>query len=239
VGLPKTTAYRILKCLTQSGLLEQKKDTGKYSIGHVMYFSGSLYLSTMDLLKAAEPVMKTLNDLSNEAVNLTTFDDGYTIQILREEAKYPFRWNVHIGTILPAYASSTGKAMLSTFTEAEIDNLFPEERLHPLTKHTIATKTELKVELQKIRKNGVSFSMQEMFEGIDGVASVVKDAKGKTAGALGIAVPIFRMNQSYRDRLAGLTRLGASLISYRLGYKDTDIIVHDIQDIRSWWEQNQ
>jgi len=239
VGLPKTTVYRILKYLTEGKLLEQRADTGKYTIGTTLYVLGSLYLSTTNILKAAEPVMETLNDLSSETVNLSIFDKGYAILIMRKEARYAFRWAVHIGSVLPAYASSMGKALLSELAETEIDRFYPNERLTPLTKNTIATKTELKLELQKIRKCGLSFAMQETFEGIDGIASAIKNVRGEVSGALGMAVPIFRMNQANRDRLAGLVRVGASLISYRLGYEDAVTPVHDIQEIRSWWEQNQ
>jgi len=238
-GISKATLHRILITLTDRRLLEKNQKTGMYKIGPELYTLGSLYLSTTDVLKAAEPVIKELNDLTGEAVNISIFDKGYVTLILKEEAKSVFRFAVRIGTIIPAYASSMGKALLSELTDEEIDSLYPEEKLRPLTTKTIATKTELKRELEQIRKTGVSFSDGGTYEGLFGVASVVRDASGEGIAAMSIALPIFKVNETTSDRLATLIRMGASLISYRLGYHGMVNPVRDIQEIRSWWEQNK
>ena len=238
-GISKATLHRILTTLTNRRLLEKNQKTGMYKIGPELYTLGSLYLGTTDVLKAAEPVIKELNDLTGEAVNISIFDRGYVTLILKEEAKSVFRFAVRIGTIIPAYASSMGKALLSELTDEEIDSLYPEEKLRPLTTKTIATKTELKRELEQIRKTGVSFSDGGTYEGLFGVASVVRDASGKGIAAMSIALPIFKVNETTSDRLATLIRMGAKLISYRLGYNDAVNSIRDIQEIRSWWEQNK
>ena len=36
--------------------------------------------------------------------------------------------------------------------------------------------------------------------------------------------------------LAKLIKMGASLISYRLGYQNRENCVRDIENIRTWWE---
>jgi len=63
IGIPKTTAHRILKTFAEVGLLEQNATTHKYTIGPLLYMLGNLYLSTTDVLKAAEPVLEKLNEL--------------------------------------------------------------------------------------------------------------------------------------------------------------------------------
>lgn len=239
VGIPKTTAYRILAYLTEGGLLEKNPMTGKYMIGPTLYSLGSLYLSTTGILKATEPVIKTLNNLTNEAVNVGILDKRYMAVIMKEESRDAFRFSLHIGSVIPAYTSAMGKALLSELTEAEIDNLFPEERLRQLTKKTIATKSELKRELEQIRKTGVSFDREGSTEGVDGIASVIRDVSGKAVAAMSITPPSFRINEGKRERFANLVKLGASLASYWLGYQDTANPVRDIEEIRSWWEQNQ
>ena len=239
VGIPKATTHRMLAALIKGGLLDRNTETGKYRIGPGLYIMGILYLSTTDILKAAQPVIKTLNDLTNETVTMGIFDKGNVIVVMKEESKNAFRFCSHVGLVLPAHASGMGKAFLSELTEAELDSLYPEERLPPRTKKTIATKTELKLDLQQIRKTGVSFNREGAHEGVEGVGSVIRDASGRAAAAMSISLPVFRINQASRERLATLIRLGSSLISYRLGYKDPTNSVPDIQEIRSWWEQNQ
>ena len=238
-GIPIPTAYRILSTFAEADLLEKNVKTGKYKIGPAFYALGSLYLSTIDVTKVAEPVIKMLNNLTNEAVTVAILNKGNIVLVMEEESKYSFRFADHIGSIYPAYATAVGKMLLSELTETELDGLYPEERLEPVTKKTIATKTELKIELEQIRKTGVAFNSEGTFEGAEAIGCAIRDASGRIVAAIGLPVPLFRMNQTNRERIATLVRLGSSLVSYRLGYQDPVNPVRDIEEIRSWWEQNR
>jgi IclR family acetate operon transcriptional repressor len=239
VGIPKTTARRLVTTLATSGLLEQTERTGKYTVGPVLYALGILYLTTQNLFAAAKPVFKLLNDLTTEVVSMSILDRGNVVFVMREEAKHPIRLSQHIGTTFPAYSSAMGRTLLSELTDAEIDKLYPDEKLRPVTSKTIATKTELKLKLEQIRKTGLAFDSEGSYEGYEGIAALIRDFNGKAAAAMSFSVPVFRMNEPRREQFATLIKMGASLISYRLGYRDTDNPVHDIQEIHSWWEQNQ
>jgi hypothetical protein len=52
-------------------------------------------------------------------------------------------------------------------------------------------------------------------------------------------VPTYSFNEERKQRLAKLIKIGASLISYRLGYQDRENYIRDIEDIRTWWESSQ
>ncbi len=239
VGIPRPTAHRVLTTLAESGLLGRDEKTGEYNIGPTCYTIGSLYLQTRGFVKIAEPVVQLLNELANEAINMSILDEGNVIWVLHEGPTHGFRFVRHVGTILPAYGSAMGKALLSELPETELDRLFPQEMLQPLTKKTIATKRDLKVELAKIRKTGISFDRQGSYEGVEGFGSLVRDASGKSIAAVSIAVPVFRINPARRLLLAKLVKKGCALISYRLGHQDPVNPVHDIEEIRSWWKQTK
>jgi len=240
LNIPKPTVYRMLSFLTKAGMLEKKTEKGTYVIGRTLYTLGSLYLSTTDLFTAAEPVIKTLNDLTAEVTNLAILDDkGYITYVMREESKHALRHVVHVGSTAPAYAHALGKALLSELTDAEIDGLYPEEKLKPLTKKTVPTKTELKYELEQIRKSGVAFNFEQAHEGVEAVAAMIRNASGKAIAATAIPVPIVRMNEVRRKKLASLIKMGAGLISYRLGYQDKTQPLHKVEDLYVWWQQNQ
>lgn len=240
VKMPKTTTYRMLSTLAKVGLLEQNPRTGKYRIGPVLYMLGNLYLSNTDILKAAKPVIKAVNELTDEATNLSILDDrGYITFIMREDTKHKLRIGTYVGFTSPAYGHASGKALLSELTEVEIDSLYPQEKLKPLTSKTVSTKTELKKELELARKNGFVLNSEQAIEGVEAVASIIRDDTGKTVAAVTIGVPVVRMSKTRREILAKLAKMGASLISYRLGYKDTVNPIHDIQEIHDWCEENQ
>lgn len=238
VGMPKSTAHRLLKSLTESRILEKNAKTLRYTIGPELYFLGSLYLDTTDVIKEAWPVAKTLSNLTRENTYVGILDKSNILYLLKEKAQRTVSLDV-LGMIAPAYTSSMGKALLSELPDEEIDKLYPEERLRPLTAKTIPTRTALKLVLEQIRKTGVSFDRGGSTEYGDGIGIVIRDASGKAVAAMSISVPIFRMNEARRNKLATLLKFGACLVSYRLGYRDNDCHVHDIEEICSWWREHQ
>lgn len=237
VNMPKSTTYRLLKTLSQGGFTEYVRNTRKFHIGTALYTLGSLYLSTTDVLKAANPVIQTINELTSEAVNIAILEGQYITIIQKVEAKHDLRWNTHIGYSTPAYASAIGKALLSELTDEEIDALFTEEKLKPVTESTIVSKTELRRQLKTIRRTGFGFQKKESVEGIEAVGCVIRDYTGKAVAGVSIAVPMFRMNKNRREKLTALIKMGSDLISYRLGYQYKNKLLRDIQQMHSWWER--
>ena len=238
-GISKATLHRILTTLTQKRLLEKNHKMGTYSIGPELYIIGSLYLSTTDILKAAEPVLQELNNLTKEAISLSILDKDYNTIIMNKEAKSMVRFSVNIGTKTPAYASSMGKAMLSELSNEEIDAQYPEENLRKMAQNTIATRTELKKALEKIRKTGISFGCGEGHEGLCGIASVIRDVSGEAIAAVGFTVPSGKINQTTAEIFATLVKMGTGLISSKLGYLDTVKPVSNIEEIREWYRNKK
>jgi len=237
--LSKATALRILSTLTQEGLLDYDLSTRRYKIGMEVYFLGSMYLSTTDIIVAAEPVTEALNIMTSEAVNVSILNKGYVTIILKQEPQHPFRWGVHIGKTSPAYCSSMGKAILSDYSDEEIDAIYPEENLQKMAAKTVSTRTALKRELEEIRRTGVAFNIEGDIQGINGVGAAIRDNHGRSIAGVSFSFPIFRTNEARLKSLAKLIRMGASLISYRLGYRDPNNQVRDIKELHSWWEQNK
>jgi len=238
VGIPKTTAHRLLAALTQSGLLVRNAETSKYTIGPEMFVLGNLYLQKMGLFQAAKPVIMTLNELTKESINVAILDKGNVIWVMREDSHHGLIDNIHVGSIFPAYCPALGRALLSELTETRIDSLYPEEKLQQITNKTISTKTELKLRLKQVRESGISFDSESTIEGVVAFASVIRRADGIAVAALGIALPKNRMNPKKHELFTSLIKMSASLTSYRLGYKDMVNPVSSIEEIRSWWTQN-
>ena len=239
LGIPKTTAYRIVTYLSNVGLLDRNPATGKYMIGGELFSIASLYLNTTDFVKAAEPIVSVLNELSQEAVTVGTFDKGSVVYVIFRESPHVLNTNMRVGSVIPAHCSAIGRAFLAELSDEEIDDIYPEEELEMLTDKTVSTKTELKRILCRVKEAGVSFDSEGTYQGSGGFASVIREGNGVVAAALAIALPTVRMNTRKCEALSGLVQRGADLINYRLGYQESDVHVLNIQEIRSWWEQNK
>ena len=238
VGLPKSTVHYILMSLIRSRLLTKNENNGKYTVSPKLFEIGSVYIKNMGIVRIAEPVVKTLNELTNEAVTIGVLNNDSMTRVLREESQQPLRVVAPIGQSVPAYASAMGKALLSELPNEEIDNLYPNERLTKVTKNTIRTKTELKLELEDIRNTGIGFNRGGADEGVEGIAHVIRNSSGKAIAAIAIALPFVRIDEAKRQKIVELVKLGAALISYNLGFSDKTNTVRSIEDVRNWWQRN-
>ena len=239
VGIHRTSAYRILNVLAYEGLMERNERTGKYALGPMLYTLGCVYLGGKDILRTARPVFAALNDMTHEVISMSVLDGGNAVFVMREESKHPIRYSQRIGKTFPAYSTAMGRALLSELADEEIDFLYPEEQLGKLTSKTVDTKTDLKVLLEEIRKTGVSINVEGSIDGLEGIASLVRDSTGMAVAAISIVVPVFRMNQAKQGKYATLIQMGANLISYHLGYQNHLYAARSIEEIQSWWEQNK
>lgn len=240
VGMHRVTAHRLLETLSKANLLHKDNNRRVYTIGPELYVLGSIYIENNDIYKSANPVVKKINELTGEVVAINVPDSrGGIMLLMREERQTGFRWAAHVSSIFPAYASAGGKSLLSELSEEEIDNLYPEEKLRQLTAKTISNKTRLKHELKEIRKTGLAHASEEYIDGIESVGSVIRDATGKAAASLVISVPIIGESKITKMQLDKLVKLGASLISYRLGNMRGDMIVKNINEMIDLWKQHE
>jgi len=237
-NIGKMTTHRILSTLTQSGFLEKDMVSGKYRIGPAIYMMSSLYLKTTNIPKAAEPVMQAMNALTGEVIVVNILDGrGNVMVLMREERKIGFRWSTH--STIPAYASAGGKLLLSNLSDRELDDIYPEEKLKKVAAKTISTKTQLKQQLKDIKKTDLAFTREEYLDGIESVASLIRNSKNEAVAALAIAMPLFGASKIKKLHLDKLVQLGASLISYRLGYAGGDLVVKDVNKMIDLWKQRE
>jgi len=234
-GLPIATASRILATLTHAGFLDKDEHLRKYRIGPETYMAGSLYLRTNELLQVAGPVIRLVNELTEDVVGLSVLQKGYQVLLMREESRHTFRFAQTLGVGFPAHAVAVGKALLSAMSEAEIDELYPGESLPSITPNTLTSKAALRAELQVIRETGVAFNNEESRLGITAVAAVVKCRHGRAIAAISIASPTFRLDSSRQRRHVGMVKLAADLVSYRLGYRGDKIQALSLDDLRQCW----
>lgn len=237
VGIPKASAHRILESLVECGFLEQSKKNGKYNIGVLLHILGSLYLQSADLAKAAEPVLEAINEIVGHTVSVAIYNKGYITRIIKIGGRSPLNVSVSLGIPTPAYCSSVGKALLSELSETEIDNLYHDEILPKFTSKTITSKTELIKQLNQIKKSGIAFANEEAYEGVAGIASLIRDIDGKGIASIGIGIPAYGLTEATYKRFATLVKMGADIISFRLGYVNNNAI-YDVNQLHIWWNKS-
>ena len=213
-GLHPSTAHRILSAMAQSGFVE-RGEGGTYRLGIRLLELGSLVKSRISLRETAMPAMLKLHAATGESVNLGIRAGDEIVYVERTSSGRSAVRVVHIvGARAPLHTTATGKLFL---VEDGMERVRDYARRTGLPGSTPASLTEigtLEKELDKVRRHGVAFDLEEVEIGVRCIAAGVRDDSGELIAGLSVSTPSERFNP---DR-APLVREAADEISRALGY---------------------
>jgi len=205
-ALNKTTAHRLLQALHSEELLDRNPGTGAYRLGPGMMALGVQALSSNDLRLRARPLLKRLAEETGETATLEVPIDDTMLILDEVTSKHFVGASGNVGTRWPIHATSTGKVLIA-FEQRGPERL--GAKLQSLTPSTITQFERLEKELGDIRRRGFAEVVDELEEGLSGVAAVVRGGMGEVLGALSICGPSQRMSESRRAQL-GMTLCAAA-----------------------------
>ena len=201
VGLPRSTAHRIVSALAQEGFV-RAAPSGRLRVGPGLV--GLAVASRSDLRHEAAPYLEQLSRELRETVDLSVLDAGEVLFIDQHASRRTLRIVSEIGARFPVHATANGKALLSTLPHDEVLTLLPK-RLEATTPNTITDRAALLAELEEVRATGLAYDREEYTIGIAAVGTAVRDTVGATAAAA-VVVPASRFFESEAEITAALLR---------------------------------
>lgn len=205
-GLNKTTTHRLLRALQSEALIEQDPVSGAYRLGPGLMALGVQALSSSDLRIRVRPMLKHLATETGETATLEVPIDDTMLILDEVTGGRVVAAAGNVGTRWPLHATSTGKVVIA-FDESVKTQL--DDILISLTPHTVIRRSLLEQQLGKIRQRGFAESVDELEEGLSGVAAVVRGSLGEVLGALSICGPTQRMTSVRRSHLGVSLRVAA------------------------------
>jgi len=202
VGLPRSTAYRIVGTLASEGFVRVSPG-GKLSIGPDLI--SIVTAGRRDLRHEAAPYLEQLSHELHETVELVVLDGGEALFTNQYVSSRSLRVVAQVGDRFPLYCTACGKAMLSELSPAEALRLIPRE-LQRYTPHTDLDRAHLLEELDVVRASGVAFDHQEHTIGVSAVGAAIRDAAGALA-ALTVVMPAARLEGNEEHIAAAVLRV--------------------------------
>lgn len=202
LGLNATTTYRILRALVAAGYVTQNTHSERYRLGREAFLLGHAARRTLGL-ESAMPLLEQLAEETGESVNLVIRDGETGLVVLRVESRHPLRFTQQVGTQIPLYCTSSGKALLAFADDysAEVAGLRDIRQVAPAT---LTSLQELLRDLEETRERGYSVNRAERIPGVWGVAAPVLDEDGRAIAALAVQGPEIRITE---DRIPSLGAL--------------------------------
>jgi DNA-binding IclR family transcriptional regulator len=216
LGVHKATASRLAATLADRGLLERDPSTERYRLGFGLIRLAGAAMAGLDLVRTARPTLEDLAERTRETVTLGVLSGEEVVsidQVTGARSIVSVNW---VGTRTALHATSTGKVFLAFMDDAERDRRLATG-LPRATKRTIVDRTELRRQLDDVRRRGYAQTLEELEEGLNAVAAAVRPADGKVVAALSVSGPAFRIRPVDLPRIGRLTMGAAETISRRLG----------------------
>jgi IclR family KDG regulon transcriptional repressor len=218
-GLTKSNVHRLLQALIHCGFVHQDLTTQRYAPTFKMWQLGTQVWNRTDIKPIARPHLIELNKLTQETVHLSVREGTDVIYIDKVNCIHPIGTFTQIGGRSPAHCTATGKALLSTLVDEEIERLGIQ--FEPHTDKSLMTYEQLKAELSRIRQQGYSVNRGEWNTGVGGVAAPIFNAANVVCAAIGISGPLDRLSPKVQKGYISMVVDAARATSRSLGHVTT------------------
>lgn len=217
-GLNKTTVYRLLSTLESAGLLARNKEKETYTLGSEVIALGGRALRSNNLRTVSAAELRSIAEAVRETCTLEILS-GKNVMILDEIVGDHLVSGVPmIGTRWPAFATSTGKAILTYMPEEVVETCL-KPPLPQITPRTVTSPDALRTEFSEIREAGYSVAVEELELGFSAVASVVRNHDGEVVAAISAGGPSMRFTSARIAEMGKAMFQAAARISAKLGYR--------------------
>jgi DNA-binding IclR family transcriptional regulator len=214
--LGKSTVHLLLQTLRDHGMVDYDPATSTYGVGLRVFEIGATAIEQRGFGARLVGPMEELGRRCNESVSLGVLNAGSVLIVQRIESSEILRADIRPGTRMPLHASASGKALLATMADHEINQLLPESPLPASARMTHRHRNGLLAEIRLIRERGYAKQTEEFVDGISAVATPVLAAGGRALAALSIAGPSSRFDElNWSALLLPAARAMSELCGYR------------------------
>jgi IclR family transcriptional regulator, acetate operon repressor len=217
LGVHKATASRLAATLASHGFVERDPQTDRYRLGFGLIRLAGAAMAGLDLVRTARPIVEDLAERTRETVNLGVLSAGDVIYIDQSTGTRSIVSVSWVGRRTPVHATAAGKALVAFADPADQERLLSGP-LQRCTARTIVDNRVLREQLQAVRERGYAQTFEELEEGLNAIASPIRQADRRAVAAISVSGPAFRVRAVDFARLGRLTTDAATAVSRRLGF---------------------
>jgi IclR family pca regulon transcriptional regulator len=152
-GLSRAAVRRCLYTLAKLGFAGSD-DNRHFFLRPRILALGHSYISSMPLATAAQPVLEHISHLLHESCSIATLDGTDIVYIARANVTRIMSIDLGVGSRLPAFCTSMGRAILASLPPEELELLLARVQFKRFTEHTIVSPAKLTVALRQVRRDG-------------------------------------------------------------------------------------
>jgi len=217
VGMPPSSAHRVLATLQKHRLVEFDASTQEWMIGIEAFRIGSAYLVRTNLAEASRQTIRNLMEATGETANIAIADDGDVVFVSQVETHNPIRAFFRVGTRSHMHTSGIGKALMADMDRGDVERILQQKGLPQFTPKTLTSPQSLFDDLEVIRKRGWSLDDEERHSGMRCVAASIYNAVGEPVAGVSVSGPTVRLSDQMVSELGPLVKRAADEITVLIG----------------------
>jgi len=221
--LPRATVFRMLNTLEAMEFLQRTENGNDYRLGLAVLRMGFEFLASLDLTELGQPIIDRLSARIDLPCNIVVRDERFVVYVARTTPPSPFYSSVRVGTRLPAHATMLGHALLADMSLAQLQALYPEQKLETYTAQTPTTVDELFQMVSAGRVRGYVVSEGFFEHAICTVAAPVRNHNGAIVAALGSTVAAPHIKPHHLPTLITGVCEAAAELSQQLNYRPAKV----------------
>jgi DNA-binding IclR family transcriptional regulator len=216
LGVDRSTGWRLARSLQQIGWLHHDPVSGRYRLGLPLFELGTRVLDTIDVRDEARRVMTELVASTGESVDLAIRDGDSVVFIDKIDGTHEVRAFTRSGQRARLHATAAGKVFLAAMTASELA-AYLRRPLTAATPQTVTDPEALRRIVDETRERGWAVNRGELFPEAGALAVPVVDANGVCVAALGLNVPLSRLDDARIDVLVAELLAATRRLSPALG----------------------
>lgn len=182
-GLDRAVVRRLL--LTMVGLGYARLDGKQFQLTPKVLKLGYSFLAASALDVTLRPYLAELSAEIGEAVSVSVLDGNDVVFVARsEQPSDRVAFVVSMGMRLPAYASASGRVLMSALADGEVTALLKAAKREKRTPATVVGERELLKVVRQARDDGHAVSWEELEEGLVGIAVPLSNRTGTVVASL-------------------------------------------------------
>lgn len=229
---------RTLATLADAGFVQRDRATGRYRLGFQLYALASRTTEARLVEESGRFLRKVVN-LTHETTHLCVLRGGNVLTLKSEMSNHAFRGVGWEGVSVAALKTSSGRALLSDWSEEEVSEWYAEHagdslivqptigapiQQPPATPGRapdnifarIRSYEDLLNELAKIRANGYATVDEEFELGLVGASAPIRDQSNRIIGVINVSAPKTRIGPQL-DQVGEIVKKIALEFSTHLG----------------------
>ena len=216
VGLPRSTAYHLMRAMEAEGFVTHLADEHRYGLGVAAFEVGSGYSRQGPLQRIARRPLAALVDALAQSAHLAVLHGRDVLYVIEERAPGRPPLVTDVGVRLPAHLTASGRAVLAALPANQVRALYPDRSAF-VDRHGSgpASPSALRSVLAETRQRGHAVEDGEVTPGFASVAAAVLDHNGHPVAGLAVTYPAAEAPDV--ERLARNVRRTAGVLTRRLG----------------------